>query len=116
MTPSYKCGIRREGKSDFNVVTGTSVFVGPGKYFFKFGDEVRSDFKNSPLYSIGRGGRIPLYGKIWTKNEMYFLLPAFKKMGFYRKDFGKRNYYFNDNFGNRGFSAKITGKKKVFLM
>ena len=37
MTPSYKCGIRREGKSDFNVVTGTSVFVGPGKYFFKFG-------------------------------------------------------------------------------
>ena len=47
---------------------------------------------------------------------MYFLLPAFKKMGFYRKDFGKKNYYINDNFGNRGFSAKITGKKKVFLM
>ena len=33
-----------------------------------------------------------------------------------KKDYGKRNYYINDNFGNRGFSAKITGKKKVFLM
>ena len=116
MTPSYKCGIRREGKGDFNVITGTSVFVGPGKYFFKFGDEVRSDFRNSPLYSIGRSGRIPLYGKIWTKNEMYFLLPAFRKMGFYRKSYGKKKYFSKDNINNRGFSAKVIGKKKVYLM
>ena len=47
---------------------------------------------------------------------MYFLLPAFKKMGFYRKNYGKKKFVSKDNINNRGFSAKVIGKKKVYLM
>jgi hypothetical protein len=86
-------------------MTGTSKFIGPGKYFSFFGDNVRSDWKKSPLYSVSRGSRKPLYGKVYTKNEMYFILPVFKSLTLGNFHFNKVNSRYLNTFHN-GFSHK----------
>lgn len=104
ISSSFNFGFKRNN-NNISIMTGTSKFIGPGKYFSFFGDNVRSDWKKSPLYSVSRGSRKPLYGKVYTKNEMYFILPVFKSLTLGNFHFNKVNSRYLNTFHN-GFSHK----------
>ena len=53
--------------------TGTNPNVGPGKYKVGTADRSLSNWKNAPLYSVGKGQRRGLYNKYWQKNETYYM-------------------------------------------
>ena len=71
-TPSYYVGEKTNGSS-IKLLTGTNPNVGPGKYKVGTADRSLSNWKNAPLYSVGKGQRRGLYNKYWQKNETYYM-------------------------------------------